>query len=386
MSQLISGDQPKSKPGPRAWVMRKIISGIQSGDYSVGQPLPSTRKLSEELSVNRGTISRAFTLLEEEGYLKVGDNGLRIVAARIQQPSRLFDKSIGVLITPPETWNEEHHEPGWLEYIDRGILDQIRESGLHAMSLNPSLIDEATIRDVMQSRPQGMVVGEAATYSQKTISMLNALREGGLPVVVYGDAPELAAFDRVTSDHEAGAYELTKWGISRGSKRIVELFPDINRGLYWVNGRIRGYRRAMKEAGLQSLEPVILPSKEHFGDAESFNSYVRTIAGYLAEYLGVNRADAILCASDCFVFPVAAVFRLAGYVPNKDVIIAGYDNYWHETPERKLEAVEPAATVDKLNHVQGKEMVKLLLERISGNLPNEPQRRIVIPKMIVTQA
>jgi len=385
MSQLISGEQPKSKPAPRAWVMRKIISGIQAGHYSVGQPLPSTRKLSEELRVNRGTISRAFALLEEEGYLKVGGNGLRIVAARVQQPSRLFDKSIAVLITPPETWNDKHREPGWLEYIDRGILDRIREAGLHAMSLNPTLIDEATIIDLMHSRPQGIVVGEAATYSSKTISMLNTLREGGLPVVVYGDAPELAEFDRITSDHETGAYQLAKWLVSKGCKRIVELFPERNRKSYWAQGRARGYRRAMREAGLPVLEPVLFPSTEQVQDQEAFNSLVRLLAGHLVEHLGTHRADAVLCASDCFVFPVATVFRLAGYVPNEDVIIAGYDNYWQEAPERQFDAVEPAATVDKLNHVIGMEMVKLLLERISGNLPNEPQRRVVVPKMIVTQ-
>jgi len=385
MSQLISGEQPRSKPAPRAWVMRKIIAGIQAGHYSVGQPLPSTRKLSQELSVNRGTISRAFTLLEEEGYLKVGDNGLRIVAARIQQPSRLFDKSIAVLITPPETWDERHREPGWLEYIDRGILDRIREGGLHAMSLNPTLIDEATITDLMHSRPRGIVVGEAATYSSRTISMVNAIRESGLPVVIYGDAPELAGFDRITSDHEAGAYQLTRWLLSKGCKRIVELFPEHNRKSYWAQGRARGCRRAMKEAGLPVLDPVLFPLVKQANDEENFNDTVRMLAGYLVKHLGPNRADAILCASDCFVFPVAAVFRLAGYIPNKDVIIAGYDNYWHETPERQFEDVEPAATVDKLNHVIGQEMVKLLLERISGSLPNEPQRRVVTPKMIVTE-
>jgi len=237
----------------------------------------------------------------------------------------------------------------------------------------------------MQSRPHGIVVGEAATYSPKTISLLNALREGGLPLVTYGDAPELAAFDRIRSDHETGAYRLARWLISKGCKRIIQLFSKGNENLYWARGRDRGYRKAMKKAGFAALETIYMPELEKADDREAFNANTRMLAGHLVEHLGYNRADAILCVSDCYVFPVAAAVRLAGWKPNEDVYIAGYDNYWHETPEHRFEAAEPAATIDKLNHEIGKEMVKLLLERISGELPDEPQRRVVVPKMIVTQ-
>jgi len=382
MDQAASGNM-LAESSPRTWVMRKIIQSIEKGMYVAGQPLPSTRKLSQELNTNRGTISRAFALLEEEGYLKVGENGMRIVTPRAQPVSELFAQSIAVLIRPLESRDEGHHEPGWVEFIDRAVLDGIKQAGLHAVSLNHRLINEATIANLMQSRPRGIIIGEEATYSPNTIRLLNALREAGLPVVAYGDTPELAGFDRITSDHEAGAYQLTKWLISKGCKRIVPLFNETNLENYWAQGRLSGYRRAINEAKLDIIEPAFVPVPEQVDGHESFN--VRLIAGHLIEHLGPNRADAFLCVSDCYVFPAAAAARNAGWQPNKDILFVGYDNYWHEAPGRQLDPIEPAATVDKLNHVIGREMVKLLLERIDGGLPAEPQRRVVMPKMIVTE-
>ena len=375
-----------AEPGPRSAVMREIIRNIEEGNYAVGQPLPSTRKLSETLNVHRGTITRAFSLLEDEGYLKVGASGMRIVAPKAQQASKFVGQSIAMLIMPPESWRGNSHESGWLEYIDRGMFEQIRAEKLHAMWLHPDLVDEAMISDLMRNRPQGIVVGEHAARLPGVVSLLEPLHKSGLPMVVYGDAPRLASFDRVVSDHESGAYQLTKWLISRGCKRIVMLFGE-NRNYYWTEGRISGCRRALEEAGLPFQEPVYAPLQEgRKTSKEIFDETVRTIGSYFIEHLGSNRADAILCASDCLVFPVAGLVRLAGWQPGRDMLIAGYDNYWHEAPERRFEDVKPAATVDKLNPEIGKEMVKLLLERISGSLPDEPQRRVVVPKMIVTQS
>ena len=385
MSQIVS-EQPSSEHSPRTGVVHHLMHKIMSGRYIVGEPLPSTRKLSQELGVARGTISRAFTLLEEEGYLRIGDNGVRIVAHVPKQSAGIVGQSIAVLIAPPESWPKGHHEPGWGEFIHRGIIEQVTEAKLHAVTLNPELVDEETVDLLAQNCPQGMIVGEAATYSPKIIAMLKALREARLPVVVYGDSSELAELDRVTSDHEAGAYALTNLLLSRGCRNNVLLLTKPNKGLYWAEERIRGYERAMREAGLDPREVVYLPSVKGEPDRkDEFEENVRLLGGYLLEHVGSNPADGLLCVSDCFAFPIAAACRRAGRIPNRDVLIAGYDNYWHERKERLFETAVPCATADKLNYVIGQEMVKLLMERISGKLPDAPQRRVVEPKIIVTE-
>ncbi len=77
--------------------------------------------------------------------------------------------------------------------------------------------------------------------------------------------------------------------------------------------------------------------------------------------------------------------RLLGKEPNKEVFIVGYDHYWEDLLERRLEPTAPMTTVDKRNHVLGSELVRLLQERIEGNLPAQPQLRVVRSELVVSQ-
>lgn len=47
----------------------QIILGIAKNNLSTGTLLPSVRQLSDELGVNPMTVSKAYNLLKEEGYL-----------------------------------------------------------------------------------------------------------------------------------------------------------------------------------------------------------------------------------------------------------------------------------------------------------------------------
>ena len=53
---------------------------------------------------------------------------------------------------------------------------------------------------------------------------------------------------------------------------------------------------------------------------------VRGIAGALPEHLcRADRIDALLLATDAHAVQAAAALRLFGLVPNRDVLLAGYD-------------------------------------------------------------
>jgi DNA-binding LacI/PurR family transcriptional regulator len=68
--------------------------------------------------------------------------------------------------------------------------------------------------------------------------------------------------------------------------------------------------------------------------------------------------------------------------PGRTVRLAGYDNYWACIPEREPEAGPLEATVDKQHLLIAREMVDLLLARIAGQLPAEPQHRTVPVRLI----
>ena len=73
-------------------IMEQIRFHVDSGLLGPGDEIPSTRTLSERLGVNPMTVSKAFSLLEQEGLLERRP-GLPLVvsqrASREQRASKL---------------------------------------------------------------------------------------------------------------------------------------------------------------------------------------------------------------------------------------------------------------------------------------------------------
>ncbi len=70
----------------------QIVQGISDGRLRPGEQLPTVRALAEELGINAMTVSKAYQLLKQEGYiLSDRRNGARIQEdfSRIQGLSAL---------------------------------------------------------------------------------------------------------------------------------------------------------------------------------------------------------------------------------------------------------------------------------------------------------
>ena len=49
----------------------QIIMGIATSQFQEGDSLPSVRQLAELVGINMHTVNKAYTVLKQEGYLKV---------------------------------------------------------------------------------------------------------------------------------------------------------------------------------------------------------------------------------------------------------------------------------------------------------------------------
>ncbi|GHV09269.1 GntR family transcriptional regulator [Clostridia bacterium] len=57
----------------------QIVGGVARGDLLPGDSLPSVRQLAADLGINLHTVSKAYTLLKSEGYVKIlGRRGVTI--------------------------------------------------------------------------------------------------------------------------------------------------------------------------------------------------------------------------------------------------------------------------------------------------------------------
>lgn len=49
----------------------QIILGIATSRYTEGQVLPSVRQLADEIGINMHTVNKAYSVLKQEGFVKV---------------------------------------------------------------------------------------------------------------------------------------------------------------------------------------------------------------------------------------------------------------------------------------------------------------------------
>lgn len=371
---------------PQARVIHSLKQWMSDGALSAGSLLPSERVLSEQLRVNRGTVRRALQVLQDEGLLRTQNGRTRIVTQRkAEERAGALRNSVALLSPLFSDAPADDHNGGRVEYIGRGALEGIKAAGKHAMSLNPDCLTRSEIQELASGQPFGVVITDIARNPAKGVELASMFRETGVPVSVYGDLLENAAFDRVTSDQENGSYQLTNFLIERGCRRILN-FWSAPADRYWNIQRREGYEKAMHEAGLAVLPTAQMPAFPETGDEiEIFEQGSRATVGYLVEHLiGSAPVDGLLLSTDNDYFGVASACRLCGKEPQREIMIVGYDNYWFNDGKREFEKTAPLATIDKRNKVMGCELVRLLVERVAGHLPKEPQRRVVPPELIVT--
>ncbi len=381
----LSGD------APRVRAIRSLREWIEQGVLRPGEPLPPERVLAQKLNVGRATLQRALAVLETEGLLRFHGGHTRIVVDMRQAAPGMIQNAVALLSFYREVSSKEIRS-NWTEMTCRGALEEIRNQGRNALSFYLDQMAPDDVAKLAADHPMGVVIPESS-YPPRPIAreLLDKLIECQVRFVVYGDWVQWAKFDRVASDHETGNYELTRWLVGQGCRRILMLWPE-PADAWWAKARRVGHERALREVGVQPLplRKMLAPPTsgwdEHATPAERFNAQARYFAGHLYDYMDAPEPiDAIMLPTDLFVPPVIAACRVLGRRPNQDLLVAGYDNYWEDNPAQQFEPLGPAATVDKLNGELGKEMVQLLAARAAGKLPAEPQCRRVIPKLIVTK-
>lgn len=371
--------------------MQTLRGWIKDGQWGTGEKLPGEMTLAERLQISRPTLRHVLKQLEEEGLVRTlpgrGRKMLgRIITAGRRHDERMMARTVGLLtaITGTLPGNPDSQEHGTSEYAIEGAMVQtIRAAGLHVLQLNAN-VSEQDLWQLANDRPHGIVASHFVAMQPQGQAMLGRLASDGISIVVTGNSEPLAVYDRAYSDHDAGAYELTRWLLSRGYRRIVEIGTS-GADLYWVKARTSGHQRAMREAGLP-VRPRITAGTLLRPDftKERFDHRVRQITGFLVDPLqGHEPVDAVMAQNDLDALLIIAACRLLGRIPNQDVAIVGYDNYCDSNRERDFETTLPLATMDKRNPDVGREVVRLLLDRIGNKLPQGPQTLAIAPKLVV---
>ncbi len=354
-----------------------------------GRPLPGERELAVRLGVSRRTVRTVMKWLEQRGHVRtIPFHGRHARSA--ESRSTLSDTICLLGDVPAEAIPSTVRADGWFDTVQYAAAAELRVSDFHTLVLQIERINSERCARLVSDRPAGLVLFQHFASVPKTREIAAAFNAARVPFVVHSDDPTIEDYDFVCSDHDDGAYRLAKFLIERGCRRILRCWlvpPDIAVPAPWLSARSRGSEHAIREAGLEVL-PLMEARCElrdrTQGPRESFEHGVRVAAGYLMDHLQHGRRiDAIMAPSDFEALCMAAACRKFGVIPGKDILITGYDNNWADVEARQWEPYLPAATMDKQNAEIGRELVRLLVARINGTLPLEPQRRIISPNLVV---
>lgn len=374
-------EQTLSAENPRATVIRVLQERISQGEWSDGRPLPSSSVLAQEIGVNRKTVQRAIRMLREDRILEMAGPRTCIVGPDARVPGVLTNTLC--LIASELLGGDQSREPGWSDWVLRGMVDAADKAGTNSLIINPER-QEATIRQLRTDRPMGIVCSDVTISPDEKRALLARLGDLHVPVTVFDGDPAFDSFDRVMSDHEQGAYDLTQWLLKSGSRKILLVWQGAPDAHWWMRARWAGHERAMRDVGMDIFPPVQIPKVPHCaGNPSLFHNTARSIADCLAGTPhSLSDVDAIMADSDRTVYSLAAACRLLGREPRNDIRIVGYDNYWRDCAETEFESCGPEATVDKFNYEIGRELIGLLLDRIKGTLPKTAQTRSISPTVI----
>ena len=369
---------------PRSKALTAIREMIENGTLAPGAMLPPERSLAIRLDVSLSTLQRALLLLEAEGLVVRRGARTRLVAKAASKDEELL---AGTVLVVAEN-NHPVNDPtvyGWAGYVASGSLSEILQLKLHAVVLNPDELADDRLDRLLASGVSGFILPELDRFETHFPGWAKHAVDAKVPVVVFGDEEPLRGFDRVAPDHETGAYALTQWLLSTGRK-APHLVAMSDQPPAWMQARRRGYEKAMREAGRDPFPSLLLPSLSSEETSEDKRLQIKTqiMAGALLHLNHDNiPVDALLATTDGDLPAIAAAVKLLGKTPNADIALVGYDDYWDQAPDRSIDDTPPLATINKNNLDIGRELVRLLLDRRNGNLPPEPQLRLVAPTLKV---
>ena len=67
----------------------QIILGIATSQFQEGDSLPSVRQLADSIGINMHTVNKAYTVLKQEGYVKVDRRRGAVIAVDIDRMQTL---------------------------------------------------------------------------------------------------------------------------------------------------------------------------------------------------------------------------------------------------------------------------------------------------------
>ena len=156
-----------------------------------------------------------------------------------------------------------------------------------------------------------------ATTFHRVVTMNETL--GQTPAVLANCFEETPRFAEVVPDDEGGGYAAAAAVLQAGHRKIA--FLQLTEGMVATGLRMQGFRRAMRDYGVQPNEAWLLHGTTP--DEDEFTQLKNRIECLFAT---ADRPTAILCGNDKMAIRVIFILQRRGIRVPEDISVVGFDN------------------------------------------------------------
>ncbi len=257
--------------------------------------------------------------------------------------------------------------PFFAEVI-RGVEDVCYEHGYNLILCNTDDSPQKQGR-VVRVLTERQVDGIVVLSSGDDANLYALLDEAGLPHVIVDRETGKTGSDLVQVDHELGGKLATSHLLAMGHRRIACISGPLS--LSPVRHRLRGYQKALEEAGINPRDCAQLESD--FTSAGGFSSMMQLLTLH-------PRPTAVFACNDLMAIGAICAIASVGLKVPEDISVVGFDDVaLAEYTNPPLTTVaQPMGTI-------GEVAASMLIDRIATPAM-KPRREKLSPRLVIRKS
>ncbi len=354
-------------------LLNEMRHRILRNEWPTGSRIPSEHAIQNAAGVSRNTVRQSLDAARAEGLIDTVPGKGTYVA---QRPGKQHDLRLIGYVVP-------YFRSSFDGQLIRGAESALRPQDYRIIfsTSDGQLAEEnRTLRLLQQDHVAGLLIWPVMADDPRRY--LAELIRGGLPVGLMDRTfPGLEA-DVVMCDNFGGGYLATQHLIALGHRRIAFLCRP-HMALMPVAERLRGYRQAMQDAGLDALDPVLVGERQEIRTDYALRSYTDASGAdieQLRDYLAApGRATAIFAMNDLMAMQTLRAAEIGGISVPQELSVVGFDDLDFVSHLRV-----PLTTVGQDPFTVGHAAARRLLERIADS--NRKAQQLILPTRLVVRA
>ncbi|ACS99202.1 GntR family transcriptional regulator [Paenibacillus sp. JDR-2] len=296
-------------------IKEDIKRRLNSGEWTEGYRLPSSREFAQYYESSVNTIEKAIKELAEEGWL-IRDTRRGTFMDKGKEPLPGGSRLVAAFVFGIDN-------PIWATAL-RGVEDVLFLRGYQLLSSsddrNMAKL-ESLVRGAVERKVEGVILSPIMNQGHEEINnrIFSMLESNGIKHVNLDRAVHNTSIPYVTSDNLTGAYNLTKLLIAQGHRRILFIK---NSNISTINERLCGFKQAFIDSDLEysdEFEVFISTKNEDFID--EFDAYCEVLEKKMKEM----QFTAVFTANDQIAEAAIRSFENLNYRIPEDVSLVTYD-------------------------------------------------------------